>query len=321
MTRAKGALAIDGGKSGMRVTIQELGRRWHGESSGTFYSGGSGDVDAIVSAVRAALIASDFPHQIESVCAGLSGLPADPKAFAQLRTGLARLTEAARIILVEDCVIAHYGALAGPGTVVSAGTGTVVLAVGATGATCRQDGWGPLLGDRGSGFDIGRTGLTAAWAAIDGVAGSTLLTESLRQQAGHHQMAEVQRFYGAPDLLARVSSFALCVFQAAQEGDDVAQRIIDRAAANLADSADAAARVLPEHPTTVSYAGRLFDAGAILLAPFEAELSKRGLVLQEPLGDGLSGALGIAVAAAGTSDWLGIYTELIESTPTTVAHT
>ena len=39
----------------------------------------------------------------------------------------------------------------------------------------RVDGWGPLLGDDGSGYDIGTRGLRAAFAAYDGRGPETLL--------------------------------------------------------------------------------------------------------------------------------------------------
>ena len=221
------------------------------------------------------------------------------------------LTGAESIILVEDCVIAHRGALARAGTVVSAGTGSIALAVGADGTNSRRDGWGPVIGDRGSGFDVGRSGLVAAWGAIDGVSAPTSLVASAIEFLGGADMASIQRFYGSPGFFARVSSFAPCVFDAARDIDPVAQDIVHRAAELLASTVAAAAASLPASSTEVSYSGRIFDAGEVYLKPFAMELKKRGLILRTPLSDALTGALALAADASRGADGLGIYSGLV----------
>ena len=65
---------------------------------------------------------------------------------------------AGRVEVLTDFEIAHRAAFGdGPGVLLVASTGSIAFARGRTGATRRAGGLGPLLGDEGSGFWIGRT--------------------------------------------------------------------------------------------------------------------------------------------------------------------
>lgn len=78
-----------------------------------------------------------------------------PKDRATLRRALAPL--ALRVKVVPDFEIAHLAAFGrGPGVLLVASTGSVAFARGANGRTERAGGLGPLLGDEGSGFWLGR---------------------------------------------------------------------------------------------------------------------------------------------------------------------
>lgn len=79
------------------------------------------------------------------------------------REGRAALTKllkplAARVRVVPDFEIAHRAAFgAGPGVLLVASTGSIAYARGAGGRSRRAGGLGPLLGDEGSGFWLGKT--------------------------------------------------------------------------------------------------------------------------------------------------------------------
>lgn len=65
---------------------------------------------------------------------------------------------AARVTVVPDFEIAHRAAFgAGPGVLLVASTGSIAYARGADGKSRRAGGLGPLLGDEGSGFWLGKT--------------------------------------------------------------------------------------------------------------------------------------------------------------------
>jgi len=75
------------------------------------------------------------------------------------RNALARALAplAARVRVVTDFEIAHLAAFGeGPGVLLMASTGAPAFARGVDGRTRRAGGYGPLLGDEGSGFWLGR---------------------------------------------------------------------------------------------------------------------------------------------------------------------
>ncbi|MBI4060944.1 MAG: hypothetical protein HY403_05880 [Elusimicrobia bacterium] len=76
------------------------------------------------------------------------------------RAALTKLLEplAARVDVVPDYEIAHRAAFGtGPGVVLVASTGSISYARGMDGKSQRAGGLGPLLGDEGSGFWLGKT--------------------------------------------------------------------------------------------------------------------------------------------------------------------
>ena len=64
-----------------------------------------------------------------------------------------------------------------PGVVQIAGTGSLTFGLGKQGKRCRIGGWGYLIGDEGSGFDLGRRALIRVMKAYDGRGPATGLTE------------------------------------------------------------------------------------------------------------------------------------------------
>jgi glucosamine kinase len=297
---------VDGGKSGLRLVLSRSGERRYGAAAGFSYQPGQDDVDVMVAAVRAA--AADLTESdrfcADRVCAGFTGLPGDRGQRHRLRGELRQLFGAEYVIVSDDAPLAHAGALAGPGVVVCAGTGSTVLAVGPDGQHAGLDAWGPLIGDRGSGWDVGLAGLRAAAAALDGVGPATSLTDRMSVSLNGTNLAALQALYRSADRTDRVASFAVQVAAAAREGDAVARQIwADAGAALAATAIAAAARTgLRGDAARVSWAGRLFAAGDLLLEPMRAALGRAGLPLVEPLGGPLDGGL-LLVAATDDSPY------------------
>jgi hypothetical protein len=76
------------------------------------------------------------------------------------RAALTKLLKplATRVNVVPDFEIAHRAAFgAGPGILLVASTGSIAYARGTDGKRRRAGGYGPLLGDEGSGFWLGKT--------------------------------------------------------------------------------------------------------------------------------------------------------------------
>lgn len=289
-------ISIDGGKSALRLLAVTGDRRQVGTGPGMSYRPGEDGVERTVAAVRAAAAGVELPDRVAGVIAGLTAVPGEPGPRRELARRIgAELGGPA--LVAEDVHLAHAGALAGPGTVLCLGTGTNVLAMGAGGEYTTVEGWGPALGDRGSGYAIGLAGLRAATAALDGVGPDTVLTERFPDAVGGAGLAALQRFYRDPELIARIAGFAPSVVEAAGQ-DAVARAICAAAVDDLVALAASAAGRQPDAGPRVSWSGRLLDAGGALRGRLDDGLRERGLEPAEPAGSSLDGGLTLLRGAA-----------------------
>src|SRR5699024_6110905 len=112
-------------------------------------------------------------------------------AELDLQTDLARRV-GCDVLVHNDVVAAHLGALGpSPGILVQAGTGSLVLGIAhGRGPVC-LDCRGHLAGDRGSGVALGRSGVQAACAALDGTGPATALTPELTGTDPERTLAEL----------------------------------------------------------------------------------------------------------------------------------
>lgn len=265
-------VAVDGGQSGLRLASGPEPR----SGTGPGFSYHSGDpVAAIAAAVRTAATHAGLTGPVEVACLGLTGYPSKPADRERLSAIVASTLDAAEIRLCEDMVTAHAGALPdGTGLAVAAGSGVVGLGISASGQIHKIDGFGYLLGDVGSGFAIGRSGLRAVLAALDGRGRSTRLTGRAEQLYGDVRTL-APRLYVSPSLVSDVGRFATEVFAAAADGDRVAASVVADAAAGLAHTiATGVRRVAGDDPLTVAYTGGLFAAGPALLDPIRRRLAE-----------------------------------------------
>lgn len=299
-------LAIDGGKTGSRAV--SFGPEGRGQTSA-----GPGIENVVapgaLAQIRAALEVAigDLAHRtpFDVVCLGLTGV-LQPGGHAVAVTNLLEdMRLARRVIVTSDSVTTFCGALGlRPGVVVAAGTGTIGLAVGADGRLARVDGWGYLLDDAGSAFEIGRAGLREALRAADGRGNCEALRDAAEEAFGDAD-AILAAVYGATNPARVVAGFAREVTAAALAGDDTAAGLLRDAGRALAATCVAAAtRVLDvEQPVPVSWQGGVFRAGDLVIDPFrEAVVAALPTARPEPpRGDALDGAAALAAAPSTTA--------------------
>lgn len=118
----------------------------------------------------------------------------------------------------------------GDGLLMIVGTGSTVL-MRKDGQLSEIGGWGYLLGDEGSGFDMGRRAITAALRAYDGRGEQTLLTRLLEQKTGVPIDRVSNQMYASGR--RGIASCAGTLIEAAIAGDAVAQRQLDECIAEL----------------------------------------------------------------------------------------
>jgi N-acetylglucosamine kinase-like BadF-type ATPase len=158
--------------------------------------------------------------------------PGEQRTLARRLRPLAR-----RVRVLSDAQAAFLGALGrGPGVLVLAGTGSIVIGRDARGRWARAGGLGPLLGDEGSAFWLGQQWLRATTRGED--------------------LQPVRRLLASGDPVARVAALAPRVVRRARAGDRRARAIVHAAQTHLAAQARAVVRQLRlAPPVAVSWAG------------------------------------------------------------------
>lgn len=207
-------------------------------------------------------------------------------------------------IIDTDARIALTAAVGfGPGIVIISGTGSVAFGRSPSGEESRAGGWGPTLGDEGSGYWIAREGLSAIVRAHDGRGFATKMTELLCEQYGLCSPADLPQFVYANTTHADdIARFGRLVIEAAQMADDVAREIMTRGGSELAECVLAIARKLhmTDSAFPVAYVGGAFHAGELLLNPMRLRLQRDApqATLIKPERQPVEGAAMMAMRAA-----------------------
>ena len=172
---------------------------------------------------------------IAAVCLGMAGVDRENDGLI-IRDVMRRLGFRLNTLIVNDALIALVaGAGANPGLVVISGTGSIAYGVSPRGLAARAGGWGPTLGDEGSGYWIGRRALAAVMRDADGRGPRTDLTPLvLRHFSLSAPGGLVAEIYHQPQGRRAIASLAAVVDHARAQGDTVAIDIMTNAANELA---------------------------------------------------------------------------------------
>lgn len=193
-----------------------------------------------------------------------------------------------RAAVVAHLFACHVGAFGGvrPGTCLEVAAGASVLATDLDRVWHRVDGWGPLLGSRGSGAWLGAHGLAAGLRWRDGVAGgSEALLDAGRAAFGPEEGWTALLAAADPDAESRLTSFVPALADAAQS-DPIARAILGHGGDLLAESLLAGRSLVPDAPI-VAVGGLLYvDAVRVALA---AALARHTAFLVPGLGGALEG--------------------------------
>jgi N-acetylglucosamine kinase-like BadF-type ATPase len=314
-------VAVDGGQTATKALVAELDGtvRAAGRGGPSDHFHGPGGVeknrtaihDAVASALSAAMADS---VQVGSIGLGLTGAPSGRYHSNVAETIVREIVPAATITIVPDYITNLAGASAGePGVVLIAGGGSIAYGVTADGREALAGGFGYLLGDEGSAFDIGLAAIAAVCRAEDRRGEPTSLRETVLAHFGIAGIREIPRVvYEAGFARERVSLLAPAVATAARAGDDVALHIMARAGHDLATTALGVIRQLfhPGDAVDVYLTGGVFNAGAPLLDPFHAALHEGWPTAQSrrPRFPPVVGGLILAARAIGQrvdDSWLG----------------
>lgn len=275
-------LGIDAGGTSTRCVAVDTSGRVLGRATagpGNFLAVGPERAgESIRDAVNGALAQAGLQGRGAAMgCIGIAG-STNPEERALLERLLSQLGAASRWIIDVDAAIAlAAGTFGEPGVVVIAGTGSIAFGISSDGRRARAGGWGYLLGDEGSAFDIGRRALVAALRSADGRGPHTLLEAFLMAELHLPEITDVVGpvYRGELDR-AGVAALAPVVIATAAQGDPVAGEILQNAGAELALAAVAVIRELGMEagPTPVALSGGLFLAGEVVLNAVRSKLSR-----------------------------------------------
>jgi N-acetylglucosamine kinase-like BadF-type ATPase len=255
-------LAVDGGQSqtlALLATLEGriLGTGLSGPANHIHEPGGMERINrALREAIGGAFEQAGLPlERVHSACVGMTG---GAEVVGEV---VAAFLQCDTLTAVEDSVTALAGAsLAQPGVVVIAGTGAVAFGQTVDGRQAKSGGWGHIMGDEGSAYDIGIQTLRAVTQAADGRCAATTLTVAVPAYLGAADLAEVrQQVYASIITRPQIAGLAAVVSQAANMGDDLARRLL--AEAGL------------ETGMSVYTTGGVFGAGEWIGVPFRAAVN------------------------------------------------
>lgn len=269
-------LGIDGGGTNCRAVILDEADHVRGEgraeAANFLRVGLETAVDHIRKAVaQACQMARIEPSQISAACVGLAGV-SHPEHHARMLSAMRNALPIRHISLETDARVALAGATGNqPGIVIIAGTGSIACGINARGRFARAGGWGPAMGDEGSGSYIGRRALESVLMAWDYRGEPTAMMDPVLRHFGVTTPPELPPvIYDSPgEVSARISQLSRIVVKAAAEGDQVARGILRDAAGELARAAVAViGQLRMEHESfNVSFVGGVFEAGELILEP------------------------------------------------------
>lgn len=187
-----------------------------------------------------------------------------------------RLTRIAKTsFVIHDSVAALYAATQGePGIIVISGTGSAAAGINRSGEYVRVSGWGYLVDDEGSAYDVGRKALTAAFRNLDGRNPNTKLTRILKRRFGVKSLEEILNTIYTKDWgVEEIASLAPLVSTAAKT-DKVCRNILKQSGISLAQLAVTAAKRLrmTRSKFPVATVGGNFKSGRYLLEPFASRV-------------------------------------------------
>lgn len=269
-------LGFDGGGSGCRAVLADDAGRVLGRGEGgpcNIMSDRDGAVAALRACANQAMVGHD-PRQVSAVL-GLAGVNTSGAA-----DWLPAMLPFGRVRVVQDAETAAVGALGDrDGIVAAMGTGSVFIRK-SDGKIATLGGWGPILGDEGSGNWLGRRFLADVLRSHDGLAVATALTHAtLARHGGPAGIVAFARNATGADFGAEVPHIL------AARDDQAAQRLLSDAAEVVAASIR---RLRGDALLPVVFTGGL--------GPLYAEMLAGRWQILPPLGGPLDGALALARA-------------------------
>ncbi|MCK6603472.1 MAG: hypothetical protein HUU43_08475 [Ignavibacteriaceae bacterium] len=215
--------------------------------------------ETIISLLKESRDALKFSFdQVESVVLGTTGAGRRNDAERLENNVIARLKEEnivlKRFRVESDARIALEAAFPGmSGSIIIAGTGSIMFGKDAEGRVYRVGGFGRHIGDEGSGTMIGKKGLIAVARALDLRGEPTLISELVKSKIKVDSVSDLITEIYTNNF--DIASAAPVVIEAAEKGDAAAQKILDEESSNLVIHISAMMKQMKTDTLRVSFIG------------------------------------------------------------------
>ncbi len=249
--------------------------------------------NSVLEAVSAALKSAGLPQNttFTSTCAGVAGFTSRGKR-EEFNYLLPRTVNTKSARAEADFTIAYWGASGGePGLMISAGTGTVFFCRDANGSSSRFDGLGYIIGDHGSGFQIGQNALRIVATQLLSLTPTAAFVAEIMKAIGGNQLDDLIEWTYRDFSTGKIASLVPHIVKLAESGDEVAHELLLTAAVSLRSGALLTLNRLGMDPQSAS----MFPLGSLFRIPiirnrFEGIGEEDQFQLKEPRNDAAYGA-------------------------------
>lgn len=174
------------------------------------------------------------PSDCSAICLGMAGAgrPAEKQILKEI---LGRLGFNETVMITDDAHIALYGGVGSEeGIILVSGTGSICYGRNSHGEVCRAGGWGYILGDEGSGYDIGLSALKHTVRGFDKREEDSLLSTMILDSLKIGSVDElVSLIYRSGEGRKIIAGLAPVVDEACMSGDYYAESILKNAVSEL----------------------------------------------------------------------------------------
>lgn len=210
-----------------------------------------------------------------SICIGTAGI-SNPDASNMIKNSFTDNNYKNKLEIIGDHKIALYGALeSNVGIGLISGTGSICFGMNDKGKSHRVGGWGHILDDKGSGYDIGREVLSSVVQAYDGRQKPTVLQELVFNKLNINIINELIKFVHDKNTTKKdIASFAPLLDNAVEQNDEVSIEILNKVCDRLVKMVSTVAVSLNMETINLAMLGSVLNKSDCIKELFIEKLQK-----------------------------------------------
>lgn len=289
-------IGVDGGGTKTEATaIRSSGEvlsRFTGGSTNPYivtFDKAMEELQVVLDGLLAFIIDKSF--SITSICLGMSGVSSVEecrRVQARLLSYFQQRQRSVHIYMRSEAEISLMAVLERQyGILAISGTGSNTYGITKSGDIHRVGGWGHLLGDEGSGYQIGLQALKSVIKSHEGITPPTIMSSLMIAAHPLQHITDLKSYIYQPAITKQhIASFARCCIEAADAGDEAAIRIIRQQAEELADTTSALIRQQAEFAESdLVWIGSIFKHSPLFRKTYCSSLLSRYPQLRFPEGN------------------------------------